>query len=202
MYEATTLCYNVITYSDERADRASGKLASHSTKHQARLANHVIRGAYTAGALEEPTKPATTFHQDSPAEHTIVHATQSSSNMKRCFLSTKKVGIRVGAILSSKHDPYDDQVVMAPMLILHNRPVPWPSDYTTDYAADEDCSNMVEHINIPCTIAMARNAHPVYLQHLIQGSISVMSNRLCLSQVVDGQCNLLALIIVPEALHK
>jgi hypothetical protein len=105
-------------------------------------------------------------------------------------------------IFSQKHDPDDDQIITPFAVLFNNKPVPGPADWSSDYALDQDCSFMLENVNSTWTVAMARKVHTVYRQHLIQGSVTVLNNRLCVSQSVDGQGALLVLIIVPESLRE
>jgi hypothetical protein len=80
--------------------------------------------------------------------------------------------------------------------------MPTQDESAQAYDNDPDCKFMMTHLSGEWSAATVKKVHACYRQPLLQGSIDMVNNSLCITHLVDGHIHLLVLVIVPASLRR
>jgi hypothetical protein len=105
-------------------------------------------------------------------------------------------------LLGDRHDLDDTNPMPRSVSALITSGMPTQDKWAQAYDNDPNCKFMMTHLSGEWSAAIVKKVHACYRQPLLQGSIDMVNNRLCITYLVDGHTHLLLLVIVPASLRR
>jgi hypothetical protein len=97
-------------------------------------------------------------------------------------------------LLSNIQDPNDTNPVSRSVSALIASGMPTQYEGAQAYDNDPDCKLMMTRLSREWSVAKVKKFHACYGQSLLQGSIDMVNNRVCITHLVDGHTYLLLLV--------